>query len=176
MFLADLDILPTGFASALKNVIANQFALCGFYDLVHQHNEAITAGNWTQQFPLDATKGFFGAVGENTPRWFEPQVEQGLRQVEHAQPPRATTPSEPVPPSGIEPPSLPPGTPDAHQSWRRQMATSANALWETFLQGRDMPVAQEEWRAAADNLAQHVRPILDFLRAQEEPKGATPTP
>ena len=31
-----------------------------------------------------------------------------------------------------------------------------------------MPVAQEEWRKAAEQLGQHVRPILDFLRAQEE--------
>ena len=29
------------------------------------------------------------------------------------------------------------------------MATAANALWETFLQGRDMPVARDEWRRAA---------------------------
>ena len=73
--------------------------------------------------------------------------------------------------SVIEPPPLPPGTPDAQASWRRQMATSANALWETFLQGQDMPVAQDEWRAAAEALGAHVRPILEFLRAQEEGKG-----
>ena len=35
----------------------------------------------------------------------------------------------------------------------------ANALWETFLQGRDMPVAQDEWRAAAGQLGARVRPI-----------------
>jgi hypothetical protein len=46
------------------------------------------------------------------------------------------------------------------------MATSANALWETFLQGQNMPVAQDEWRATAKKLGEHVRPILEFLRAQ----------
>jgi hypothetical protein len=61
--------------------------------------------------------------------------------------------------------------PDAQDSWKRQMATSANALWETFLHGRDMPVDKDEWRAAAKGLGEHVRPILDFLRAQEEPKA-----
>ena len=50
------------------------------------------------------------------------------------------------------------------------MATSTNALWQTFLQGRTMPLTQDEWRAAADELGAHVRPILDFLRAQEEGK------
>ena len=51
------------------------------------------------------------------------------------------------------------------------MATAANALWEIFLQGGDMPVAQDEWRAAAEKLGEHVQPILDFLRAQEERKA-----
>jgi hypothetical protein len=50
------------------------------------------------------------------------------------------------------------------------MATAANALWETFLQGREMPVDKDEWRAAADQLGGRVRPILDFLREQEEGK------
>jgi hypothetical protein len=170
MFLADAAMLPEGFASRLKSVIANQFALNAFYDLVQRHNEAVSAGNWAQPFPLDAAKGFFGAVEANTPRWFEREVEQGLRQVEQAEPP-AAAPPEPAPASAIEPPPLPPGTPDAQNSWRRQMATAANALWETFLQGRDMPVAQDEWRAAADALGAPVRPIIEFLRTQEEGKG-----
>jgi hypothetical protein len=70
----------------------------------------------------------------------------------------------------IPPPGLPPGTPDARDSWKQQMATAANALWETFLRGRDMPVDKVEWRAAADQLGEHVRPIIEFLRAQEEGK------
>jgi hypothetical protein len=50
------------------------------------------------------------------------------------------------------------------------MATAANALWETFLQGQNKPVAQDEWRRAADELGAHVRPIIEFLSAQEEGK------
>jgi hypothetical protein len=166
MFLADAAMLSEGLASRLKSVIANQFALNAFYDLVQRHHEAVSAGNWTQPFPLEAAKGFFSAVEENTPRWFEREVEQGLRQVEQAAPPGSSL--EPAPTSAIEPPPLPPGTPDPQDSWKRQMATSANALWETFLQGRDMPVDEVEWRAAAAQLGEHVRPILEFLREQEE--------
>jgi len=168
MFLADAAFLPVGFASRLKSVISNQFALNAFYDVVQRHNEAVNAGTWSQPFPLDATKRFFGVVEDHTPRWFEPQVEKGLRQVEQAEPP--PTPPEPAPTSAIEPPLLPPGTPDAKNSWRRQMATAANAVWETFVQGQTMPVAQDEWRKAADGLSEHIRPIIDFLRAQEEGK------
>jgi hypothetical protein len=170
MFLADASMLSEGLASRLKSVIANQFALNAFYDLVQRHNEAVNAGNWSRPFPLDEAKSFFGAVEDNTPRWFEPQVEQGLRQVEQAAPPSAAVAPEPSPTSTIEPPPLPPGTPDAQDSWKHQMATSANALWETFLQGRDMPVAQDEWRKTADELGAHVRPIIEFLREQERGK------
>ncbi len=89
MFLADAATLPEGFASRLKSVIANQFALNAFYDLVQRHNEAVCAGNWAQPFPLDAARGFFGAVEDHTPRWFEREVEKGLRRVEKAEPPPA---------------------------------------------------------------------------------------
>ncbi len=117
MFLADAAMLPEGFAGRLKSVIVNSIALNAFYDLVQRHNEAVSAGNWTQPFPLDAARGFFGAVEDNAPRWFEPQVEQGLRQVEQAEPPPAAPaePAEPAPLSPIEPPPLPPGTPDAQE-------------------------------------------------------------
>jgi hypothetical protein len=151
-------------------VIPNQFALNAFYDLVQRHDEAVSAGNWSQPFPLDAAKGFFGAVEDNTPRWFEREVNEGLRQVEQAEPRPTPLPPEPAAAPAIEPPPLPPGTPDAQDSWKRQMATAANALWETFLQGQKMPVAQDEWRAAAKDHGAHVRPIIEFLRAQEERK------
>ena len=49
------------------------------------------------------------------------------------------------------------------------MATAANALWDTFLQGQDLPVAQDEWRKTAEDLGEHVRPIIAFLRAQDDP-------
>jgi predicted component of type VI protein secretion system len=137
---------------------------------VQRHNEAVSAGNWSRPFPLDAAKSFFGAVEDKTPRWFEREVERGLRQVEQAEPPPAAS-TKPWPAAAIKPPPLPPGPPNAQDSWKRQMATSANALWETFLQGRDMPVDKDDWRAAADQLGERVRPILDFLREQEEQKG-----
>jgi hypothetical protein len=60
------------------------------------------------------------AVGDNTARRFEREVEQGLRQVEQAKPPTSVA-SEPAPAPVIEPPPLPPGMPDAHDSWKRQM-------------------------------------------------------
>jgi hypothetical protein len=44
MFIAEADVLPVGFASRLKGVIANQYALNPFYDLARRHEEAVNAG------------------------------------------------------------------------------------------------------------------------------------
>ncbi|HVP99005.1 MAG TPA: hypothetical protein VMS87_07110, partial [Roseiarcus sp.] len=168
MFLADAAMLPEGFASRLKSVIANQFALNAFYDLVRRHNEAVNAGNWTRPFPLNDAKSFFGAVDEQTPRFFEPEVGEGLHRVEESAPPPA--PPEPLPASAsaIQPPPLPPGTPDAERSHERQMATAANALWEAFLQGQNLPLDKEAWRDAAEKLGTNVKPLIGFLRALDD--------
>ena len=48
------------------------------------------------------------------------------------------------------------------------MATAANALWEAFLKGENLPLDQQAWREAAEKLGTKVRPILDFLRALDE--------
>jgi hypothetical protein len=49
------------------------------------------------------------------------------------------------------------------------------ALWESFRQGESMPVDRDEWRKAAEELGHHVRPVIDFLRPQEEGEVA-PSP
>jgi len=173
MFLADADYLPEGFASQLKSVIGNQFALDGFYDLVSRHEQAVNTGNWTQPFPMEAAQSFFGAVEENTPRFFERDVGEGLRRVERSAPPSAPAPATPKEPganwAATQPPVLPPGMPDAAHSHRRQIATAANALWSVFLKGKDLPVALEGWTQAAHKLGENIGPILDFLRGLGTP-------
>ena len=170
MFVGDASMLPEGFASRLKRVIANQFALNAFYDLVERHEQAVNAANWTQPFPTDAAKHFFRVVDENTPRFFEPEVSEGVRRVERSAPPVVLTPDEQrAPPSGIQPPTLPPGSPDPRHSREHQIATSANALYEVFLKGKDLPVAFDGWLQTAHRLGHAIGPILDFLRGLGAP-------
>lgn len=170
MFAQDADALPPPFAAALSQVIANQFALNDFYDVVGCHEQAVNAGNWTKPFPFEAARRFFGAVDENTPRLFEPEVGEGLRRVERAAPPAPSTPdAPPASSSAIQPPALPPRTPDAEHSREHQIATAANALWRVFLKGKDLPVAIEGWTRAAHKLGENIGPILDFLRGLGAP-------
>ena len=171
MFLADAAMLPEGFASRLKSVIANQFALNAFYDLVQRHNEAVSAGNWAQPFPLDAAKGFFGAVEDHTPRWFEREVEQGLRQVEQAEPP----PAAPVEACA----ALRDRAAAAAARHARRAGTRGGARWRR----RRMRCGRRSCKAGTcrsrrtngvrrrTHLGEHVQPILEFLRAQEQGRG-----
>ena len=170
MFAQDADALPPPFAAALSRVIANQFALNDFYDVVRRHEQAVNAGNWTQPFPFEAAKAFFGVVDENTPRIFEPEVGHGLHRVEQFAPSASVAPEQqPASSSAIQPPSLPAGAPNAEHSRQRQMATAANALWRVFLKGKDFPAAIEGWTQAAHKLGENVGPILDFLRGLGAP-------
>ncbi len=170
MFAQDAEALPAPFAAALSRVIANQFALNDFYDVLRRHEQAVNAGNWTQPFPFEAARRFFGAVDENTPRLFEPEVGNGLHRVEQSAPLASSVPKpQPASSSAIQPPPLPAGAPDAEHSRQRQMATAANALWRVFLMGKDLPVAIEGWTQAAHKLGENVGPILDFLRGLGAP-------
>jgi hypothetical protein len=164
MFAQDRESLPGPVAAQLRRVIENQFALNAFYDLVKKHQDAIAASELTLPFPAEAARRFFGVVEAETPRFFEPPVGEGLRDVERAAPPVALAPDETRPSTAIQPPPLPPGTPDPRQSHERQIATAANALWETFLKGKDLPVAIEAWTEAVQKLGHAVGPLLDFLR------------
>jgi hypothetical protein len=170
MFAYDADQLPPDFAGALGRVIANQFALNGFYDLVQRHERAVNAANWTQPFPTEAAKRFFGVVEQNTPHLFEPEVAEGVQRVERAAPPVVLAPDERrEPSSALQPPPLPAGAPDAEHSRQRQIATSANALYEVFLKGKDLPMAIEGWTRVAHSLGEHIGPLLNFLRGLGTP-------
>jgi hypothetical protein len=51
-----------------------------------------------------------------------------------------------------------PCSPDAERSRDRQIATAANALYEAFLKGGDLPVSIEDWSQAARALSTNVGP------------------
>jgi hypothetical protein len=163
--LADDDAVSFPFAAGLNRVINKQAALNDFYDVVRRHEEAVAKGRWTQPFPIDAAKRFFGVVGENSPRFFEPEVSEGIRRVEQAAPWVELGPDERRQSSrASEPPPLPSATLAPERSRQHQIATTANALWEVFLKGKDLPVALDGWTRAAHKLGENVGPLLDFLR------------
>ena len=99
---------------------------------------------------------------KTTPEMFEPPVAADIGRIDQAEPPPA--PAEPLPADVVGPPPLPAEAPDPTKSRQYQLAAAANALWATFLKGKDPPVAIEGWSKAAQELGQAVAPLLDFLR------------
>jgi hypothetical protein len=164
LFLADADQLPAPFASRLERVISNQFALDGFYDLVQRHNEAVASAKWAQPFPTDAAKRFFGVVADNTPAYFQPDVAEGVKRIEGVEAAEPAGKAEDFLASAPQPPPLPAGAPEPAKSREHQIATSANALYDVFLKGKDLPLSVEEWAHIAHSLGDAIGPILHFLK------------
>ena len=101
-------------------------------------------------------------IEKRTPEMFEPPVAQDIGRIAQAEPPVA--PTEPLPAHLVGPPPLLADAPDPKKSRQYQLAASANALWGTFLKGKDLPVAIEGWSKIAQELGQAAKPFLDFLR------------
>jgi hypothetical protein len=164
-FAADVEILPTPFATDLKRVIENHFALTTFYDIVSRHNEAVASATRSTPYPSEAIEPLNEFVSANTPRLFEPSVSEAQRRLERAGP-RDDEPTREASTSQgdsivVQPPPLPPATPDATRAHQRQTAANTNALWEAFVKG---PAAIEGWWQIAHQLGDLVKPFLDYLR------------
>jgi hypothetical protein len=163
-FEADFDALPTPFASDLRRVIENQFALNPFYDIVERHNEAIASATRSRPFPRQAIQPLREFISANTPRYFEPNVSEAQRRLDRAAPEesrQAVEDSKAAKSTSIVQLPTPPGTPDVKQAHQRQTAANANAIWEVVVKG---PAAIEGWWHLAHQLGDLVRPFLDYLR------------
>jgi hypothetical protein len=73
-FAADAETLPAPFATDLKRVIENHFALTTFYDIVSRHNEAVASATRSTPYPSEAIGPLNEFIFANTPRLFEPDV------------------------------------------------------------------------------------------------------
>ncbi len=164
-FAADVKTLPTPFATDLSRVIENQFALNTFYDIVARHNEAIASATRSAPYPSEALGPLNEFISANTPRVFEPNVSEAQRRLERAGPrDNQPTPAASTPEGDswvVQPPPLPPATPDATRAHQRQTAANYNALWEIFVKA---PTAVEGWWHLAQELGNLVKPFLDYLR------------
>ncbi len=162
---ADIDTLPTPFATDLRRVIENQFALNTFHDIIERHNEAIASATRSRPFPKDAIQPLRKFISENTPQYFEPDVSEAQRRLDRAEPKEARQAPEdskaPEKSGEVQPSALPPGTPDVKRAHERQTAADANAIWEVVVKG---PAAIEGWWHLAHQLGELVRPFLDYLR------------
>jgi hypothetical protein len=82
LFAAETDILSPAIASRLKTWLEHHMALRPFYPEIERFYAAAAQGRLIVPLPMDAVEGFTNIVTSNTPRFFEPNVIEGLTKAE----------------------------------------------------------------------------------------------
>lgn len=166
LFAAEADILSAPFAARLRTILQQHIALRAFYPEVERFYDAVRSGHLERPLPDDAVAAVGRTIKENTPRYFEPEVSEGLKRVEREPPEVALSPDD-IAGHGsapIQPPPDPLGELEPRKSRSFSTASAINALWKTFLKGKDIPEALEGWRDVAGKLGENVGPVIDWLK------------
>ena len=166
LFAAEADILSDPFAARLRTILQQHIALRAFYPEVERLYDAVRSGHLERPLPDDAVAAVGRTIKENTPRYFEPEVSEGLKRVEREPPEVALSPDD-IAGHGsapIQPPPDPLGELEPRKSRSFSTASAINALWKTFLKGKDIPEALEGWRDVAGKLGENVGPVIDWLK------------
>lgn len=166
LFAAEADILSAPFAARLRTILQQHIALRAFYPEVERLYDAVRSGHLERPLPDDAVAAVGLTIKENTPRYFEPEVSEGLKRVEREPPEVALSPDD-IAGHGsapIQPPPDPLGELEPRKSRSFSTASAINALWKTFLKGKDIPEALEGWRDVAGKLGENVGPVIDWLK------------
>ena len=123
-FEADFEVLPTPFATELRRVIENQFALNSFYDIVERHNEAIASGTRSPPFPKEAIRPLREFISREHATLFQssmsPKHSESLDRAAPEEPRRSADDLKAAESSNMVQLPTPPGTPDVKQAHQRQ--------------------------------------------------------
>ena len=164
-FEQEAEALPGRFPSRLNRILDLHDALRGFYPEFHRLVDAVQTSKANRPFPEKAAEGVARTVQEHTPGVFDPPIleeidDAGRERKSHAAP-QDTSIAE----SGIIRPKPDPlGPINPTKSRNATLASAINALWKTFLKGKDIPEALEGWRDVAGKLGENVGPVIDWLK------------
>ncbi len=122
------------------------------------------SGALSTPLPRDAVEGFAATVREYSPEVFESEVSEGLSKVERELPPEQPPPPGPPPEGVLAPRADPIDAPDPRKAHDYGVASSINAIYATFLKGKDLAVAVKGWDEIAQKLGEHAGPVIEFLK------------
>jgi hypothetical protein len=165
LFEAEANILPNGFATRLKTLLQFHIALRANYPEMERVYAAVGKGRLQEPLPMDAVAATVKVVADNTPRFFESEVVNGLDAVERA-PPIVELPPEDRRGPGVSvlPPPDPLGAPEMEKSHSFIIASAVNSLTKVVLRGGDVAAAAEGWGKVAHLLHDAAGPIIEWLR------------
>lgn len=166
MFAADVDILPTGFASKLKTILEQHIGLRVYYPEIEMFYRDVRSGRIEASLSLDAVEGFIREVRNHAPAVFNPEVSEAVGASAQGAFERGLSKPSPVAAAHNEQPKAPPdplGELDPHAARDFTFAGAVNALWKVFREGEKVNQALEGWKSAGKSLRPHVQEIIDWL-------------
>ena len=164
LFEDDAAALPRDLAERLNRVLEFTIALRPYYEGVGRFYEDVKSGALSTPLPRDAVEGFAATVREYSPEVFESEVSEGLSKVERELPPEQPPPPGPPPEGVLAPRADPIDAPDPRKAHDYGVASSINAIYATFLKGKDLAVAVKGWDEIAQKLGEHAGPVIEFLK------------
>lgn len=164
LLVEDADFLAVELKQRLSRVLEAHASLRNYYPSLGQFYADVKSGRLTQPLPIDAVEGFVRTVEEHTPDVFEENVSHELHKVERE--PEAPAPS---PAAAAEAtPTLPPDPlagVDPKKSHDFSIASSVNALYKAFLNGKDVSQSVKGWNEIAHELGENAGPVIDWLKS-----------
>lgn len=162
MFAADVEILPTEFASRLRSMLQAHQALRVFYPGLTRFYEDIRFGRTNDPLPIDAAEHIAKIVAE-APELFDPSVRDALAAAA-PQIPARSAPAFPDEASGDpRPPADPIGDVSTEKAQAYTRAGIINRLWAFFQKGETIEKNTEAWAKTGAEMAPHVARVVGWL-------------
>lgn len=166
LFEAETNILSEGFATRLRTLLQFHIALRANYPEIERLYAAVGKGRLERPLPMDAVAAAAKVVAGNTPRFFEPEVINGLEAVERAPPIVELAPEDRhANAAPVLPPPDPLGVSELEKSHSFTIASAVNSLTKVALRGGDAGAAIEGWGKVVHQLHEAAGPVLEWLRA-----------
>jgi hypothetical protein len=163
LFEEDADHLPRDLGERINRVLEFTIALRPYYEGVGRFYEDVKSGALAVPLPRDAVEGFVAVVRAHSPEVFEPAVSEELEKVEEELPAELPPPPPPPPEGVLTPRADPLEAPDPRKAHDYGVAGTVNAIYATFLKGKDLAQAVKGWDDIAHSLGEHAAPVIEFL-------------
>ena len=165
LFEAEADILPSPFATRLRTLLQFHIALRANYPEMERVYAAVGKGRLQTPLPMDAVAAATKVVADNTPRFFEPEVIDGLDAVERAPPIVELTPEDRRDhAAAVLPPPDPLGALGLEKSLSFIIASAFNSLTNVVVGVGAVGSVIRGWEEVARLLRVAVGPIIEWLR------------
>ncbi|QWG13813.1 hypothetical protein KMZ29_03595 [Bradyrhizobium sediminis] len=167
LFVADEEILSTGFAGRLSVLLEDHIGLRPYYPELERHYVAVRTGRLVTPLARDAVEAIRQMIRANTPNVFHESVSPAMDETAKPVPdikPLAPEDAPPPDPNRPRPPRDPVAEVDPAKSRNFAFASAANRIWEILKSGKNIRENVEGWQATYEQFKPHIGTVLQWLR------------